>query len=76
MHVLLQIPQPQVTQCPKCSSTPIPIAHDTGDGWFLGWECLNGCEPKEWEDGMVGFWPREQETISASELQELGFKIV
>jgi hypothetical protein len=47
------------------------VAHDTGDGWYLGVEDGEGSEVAmlEWPSG----WP---ETMPATKLREFGFEIV
>ena len=61
-------------KCPECGDVIEPIAHDTGDGWFLGWHCSSGCcEPIE--DGMDS-WPFVEETANWRDLQNIGFVLV
>lgn len=61
-------------KCQECGAKIEPIAHNTGDGWFLGWHCSSGCcEPIE--DGM-DVWPFVEDTANWRDLQTIGFVLV
>mgnify|MGYP001575745007 CR=1 FL=1 len=63
--------------CPECGEKIEPIAHNTGDGWFLGWQCEGGiCATDKLEDGMIDVWPFVEETANWRDLQDAGFTIV
>lgn len=59
--------------CPHCSGeigeTVEAIAHDTGDGLHLAWECSCGFEEEI-------PWPFRSETATPSDCQAVGFKVV
>jgi len=60
--------------CSGCKVKMDPIAHDTGDGWWLGYECPD-CGDVTPEDGLIE-WPFSCETATAKMLEDVGFLIV
>jgi hypothetical protein len=66
---------------PKCScgARISPIAHDTGDGVYLGWddwcsECHNHFDSEGYDD--FGKWPFEETVACMKSFEDIGFKIV
>jgi hypothetical protein len=58
-------------KCPECHKRMTKSAHDTGDGWYLFWDCPQcDIEPEieiEWEFG---------DFMSGNDLRREGFTIV
>lgn len=63
------LPTPPI--CQKCGQVSYAIAHYTGDGWYLGWDCRCGYMQDEEIPWMFG-----EEWLTPNELEELGFTIV
>lgn len=61
--------------CPVCEQEFVPYAYNTGDGWWLYWDCRNedhiGMEPKDID------WPWTEDTwVDTSMLTHIGCVIV
>jgi hypothetical protein len=46
------------------------IAHNTGDGWYLG------VVDKDGDDIAILYWPYDDQSKSAKELEAYGFEII
>lgn len=63
----------KLPECSECGREPTPIAHSTGEGWLLGYEC--GCGDQEiWGEIPWPFQPWE--AVNGAFLKTLGFVIV
>lgn len=69
----LSLPKPSKVLC-SCGKPVKPIAFDTGDGWFLGWDCENKCE--DFPDGMLNFWPFNEDLANWRDLELAGFEVL
>jgi len=49
------------------------IAHNTGDGWLLAWECPNYCGSAE---AFIEDWPFKRDYVWTKDLEAVGFEIV
>lgn len=64
---------PADRECPECEQEMRAIAHNTGDGWWLAWECESGClEP----DDLAIDWPFVEDWANVADLEGAGFEIV
>lgn len=60
--------------CPECGNPAVKSAIDTGDGWFLTWDCpYLGCI--EEDEGYIE-WPFEDEWLTAADLEHHGFTVL
>lgn len=65
----------------ECGYDIKPIAHNTGDGIYLGWndwceECNSNSTIYCNEDDFVGLWPFEEEYAFMRDFESIGFMIV
>jgi hypothetical protein len=51
------------------------IAHNTGDGWFVSWECPNYCGWAESEI-PVGFWPWIRDEVWGDDWESVGVEVI
>lgn len=67
---------PSGETCPKCGNRVEPFALNTGAGWYLGWQCSDGCGSLPDENGMpADSWPFVEEKATWRDLEKLGFTI-
>jgi len=64
--------------CCQCSKPITLIAHNTGDGWYMGLGCqTHNCKNNTDENIFVSWFPEDRETMTGEELEkEYGFEIV
>ena len=56
--------------CQECGQQMKKIAHDTGDGWALSYDCKEGhYEDIEWDDKWDDY-------MTVRDIKSLGFEIV
>ena len=61
--------------CGKCGAPLAPVAVDTGDGWFLGWDaCDHLCDDPADLEAYIE-WPFTGNWASVADLRRLGFRI-
>ena len=62
--------------CGLCGDDLIPCAYNTGDGWWLYWDCIE--DAGELDYGILDIpWPfGEEETRNSGELCEAGFELI
>lgn len=63
-----------IRSCLGCSVWMTPVAHDTGDGWWLSYEC-DACGEQLAEDEAIE-WPFVSDRASPDQLEAVGFRIV
>lgn len=72
----------EVGICPICKYPMKKIAHDTGDGWTLEWNCITFTPAKSHQyrfDGDLMFieWPfPNKKYATGRDLEAIGFEIV
>ena len=62
-------------KCSKCGADLVPVAVDTGDGWYLGWDdCEHLCDAPA---DLYAFieWPFVKDWANVEDLERLGFRI-
>lgn len=66
---------PLTPTCPEHDEPMNPVCHNTGDGWWWGWECdALGClhiieEPVDFD------WPFVEDRARASDWERLGIQV-
>lgn len=67
----LKIQRTQIACCPDCGHALLKEAHNTGDGWALGWSCEHGrCYFHE-----VIEWPFGDAWMMPADLRAFGYEV-
>ncbi len=71
-----KMPDPPCDVCPDCGDKIEPQAVNTGDSWYLCWDCEKACNAEELIYSII-YWPFEVDDYAdGHDLEPLGFYVV